>query len=735
MTSIPARPRTNDLWARAAAKLSHEDRKNINFSCPDKLKILSDLHELTETSRQECINKRWRYKRKSGETVIFVDLFGKVIKWVDLFKQVGDIVVQYDPVHAALPWAGVRFLLQIAVNDFNKFSFVIESAELIAELICRCAIFEDVYLQPSSPVGDELQRALVNLYVAVMVYLSKVKGYFDQNLAKRALKSGLLAISDLETSFSAIAPAQEIVDRCSNIVGMRDHIEKHKELKELLGCINSPLKRLTEDFKRFKDGFETSKRAEILLWVSPEPYLQHHEQSKKEALSGTGQWLLEDPIFDRWKKESVPSILWLHGIPGSGKSKLVSIVIEDADKAFNAGQSPPPVFFYCSRNSAEPARSNPDAIVASIARQLSSLQPGLPLLPPMVAIYRKREAEGYASGSLRIDESRALIIQLVEHYPMTTIVIDALDECDPENRADLLETLEAVLRESSNLVKIFVSSRNDQDIVLHLQNYPNLELSSDRNNNDIALFVRAETKDLIRKRKLLHLSINKSELQEAIVEQVTKGANGMFRWASMQLLSLCAVKTDKAVRERLGQLPPKLEDFYLELYKRLTSSAADADREVTINAFSWLLCAQRTLAFSEFLAALLITLRRPVNRLTKEHILEICFNIVVFDSTLNIFRFAHLSVREFLEKRPEYSSKVTSTLAAEKCLLKIKRFTSNSGQASFGSALLYDFSKYSNFYWAMHCQLAADERTCGILKDFFVSFLSKESNPRSAVSI
>jgi hypothetical protein len=66
-----------------------------------------------------------------------------------------------------------------------------------------------------------------------------------------------------------------------------------------------------------------SKRMEILRWISPEPYIQHHEQTKKDVLSGTGQWLLSDPIFDKWKKESVSSILWLHGIPGSGKSKLV----------------------------------------------------------------------------------------------------------------------------------------------------------------------------------------------------------------------------------------------------------------------------------------------------------------------------------------------------------------------------------------------------------------------------
>jgi hypothetical protein len=104
---------SNDLWASAAAKLSNEDRSNINFSCPDKLNILSDLLTFTETSRRECINKRWRYTRKSGETIVFMDLFGKVVKCIDLFKQVGDAALQYDPVHTALPWAGVRFLLQV----------------------------------------------------------------------------------------------------------------------------------------------------------------------------------------------------------------------------------------------------------------------------------------------------------------------------------------------------------------------------------------------------------------------------------------------------------------------------------------------------------------------------------------------------------------------------------------------------------------------------------------------
>lgn len=108
---------SNDLWTSAAAKLSDDHKRNIeiNFSCPDKLNILSEVQDLTDKSRLECISKRWKYTRKSGETIIFRDLFQKLVKWIDHFKQIGDCAVQYDPVHAALPWAGIRFLLQVWV--------------------------------------------------------------------------------------------------------------------------------------------------------------------------------------------------------------------------------------------------------------------------------------------------------------------------------------------------------------------------------------------------------------------------------------------------------------------------------------------------------------------------------------------------------------------------------------------------------------------------------------------
>ena len=156
-----------------------------------------------------------------------------------------------------------------------------------------------------------------------------------------------------------------------------------------------------------------------------------------------------------------------------------SLVIEDLIARFEAGQSGLPVYFYCARSAAEPDRSDPHAVLASILRQLSCVQPEAPIPSSVIEKYRS-QGEGFTSNGLDLDDSRDLIIRLTEDYSMTTIVVDALDECDPLTRQSLLDAFEHILKESAGLVKIFVSSRNDQDIVCTLRAYPNMSISSQK---------------------------------------------------------------------------------------------------------------------------------------------------------------------------------------------------------------------------------------------------------------
>ncbi len=102
---------SEDLWALAVSKLSQDEQRAI--STMGKLETIASILEYVQNSERVSISKQWRYKRKSGEVVILRDLFGKLVKWLQRFKEIGDIAVQYDPVHAALPWAGVRFLLEV----------------------------------------------------------------------------------------------------------------------------------------------------------------------------------------------------------------------------------------------------------------------------------------------------------------------------------------------------------------------------------------------------------------------------------------------------------------------------------------------------------------------------------------------------------------------------------------------------------------------------------------------
>jgi hypothetical protein len=65
-----------------------------------------------DEKKKACLKGRWTYK-KGNKEIIIRDQLEKVVEWVNKFKEVGDTAIQYDPVHAALPWAGVRFFLQV----------------------------------------------------------------------------------------------------------------------------------------------------------------------------------------------------------------------------------------------------------------------------------------------------------------------------------------------------------------------------------------------------------------------------------------------------------------------------------------------------------------------------------------------------------------------------------------------------------------------------------------------
>ena len=101
------------LWEKAVDHLCDEDKQHINTLNTDKREILEDVINIVEDKQKLSRIKQWKIKR-GDESVPLRDLFGNIIKCINKFKEVGDTLVQYDPAHAAIPWAAVRFVLQVS---------------------------------------------------------------------------------------------------------------------------------------------------------------------------------------------------------------------------------------------------------------------------------------------------------------------------------------------------------------------------------------------------------------------------------------------------------------------------------------------------------------------------------------------------------------------------------------------------------------------------------------------
>ena len=70
---------------------------------------------IIEIERYSSQSKGKPIKLPNGESFFVRDVLEQVSRWVKKFVEVGDAAVQYDPGHAALPWAAVRLILQVNI--------------------------------------------------------------------------------------------------------------------------------------------------------------------------------------------------------------------------------------------------------------------------------------------------------------------------------------------------------------------------------------------------------------------------------------------------------------------------------------------------------------------------------------------------------------------------------------------------------------------------------------------
>jgi len=113
-----------DFLNKALQLLSEQEQATIQEhilpAVEDIDSMLLNAFNSAKDKQRLCENRRWTFTIR-GHIVRLGDEADKVVRWLDRFKQVGDIAVNADPMHAGLPWVGIRFLLE--VQNIYLFNF------------------------------------------------------------------------------------------------------------------------------------------------------------------------------------------------------------------------------------------------------------------------------------------------------------------------------------------------------------------------------------------------------------------------------------------------------------------------------------------------------------------------------------------------------------------------------------------------------------------------------------
>lgn len=148
------------------------------------------------------------------------------------------------------------------------------------------------------------------------------------------------------------------------------------------------------------------------------------------------------------------------------------------------------------------------------------------LLEPVHSHYSSVEMKGQLHTQLSRGESQELLVKLANIHIRTVVCIDALDELEPTTRLHLMSALKYLIDNSTNLIKIFVTSRNDTDILNELEMFPRIDVEPTDNNNDIIKFVRERIEFNIDHKLLLEGAVSE-DLKKRIHDSICERSDGM----------------------------------------------------------------------------------------------------------------------------------------------------------------------------------------------------------------
>ncbi|KAL2812448.1 hypothetical protein BDW59DRAFT_155281 [Aspergillus cavernicola] len=377
------------------------------------------------------------------------------------------------------------------------------------------------------------------------------------------------------------------------------------------------------------------------------------------------EFILHNPEFINWYRASDYQQLVILGEMGCGKTVAMAFLVDELRRRKEHELPEPKIcYYYCRDDETGKAIYIYSALILSLLQQL----PGL--LKPFVEWYKEARVSGISDPAKDIRKLEEFLQKLLESTDRQVFVIlDGLDECNPEDRDSLLDFLKSLSQRDMRL-KTILSSRPREEILEQLGDTARIRLSSDPQRDGIIVEKIVET-------QLRRLP---KDIKDLVIEKLTPLVQGSAIWTKM-IITLLRIKNIRAIGplRRFFEnmpLPDQLSELYKTLLLRCTLDDLE-NQELASIALKLLAISRRPLSILELAWAVALGVSQDVTtidalaeRVDHQRVMSLIHPFIAgvdfSDLKKRQVRLVHQSVKEFILKGSTSNQPCLAGLALSK---------------------------------------------------------------------
>ncbi|KAL9485186.1 hypothetical protein ACSS6W_003975 [Trichoderma asperelloides] len=624
-----------NLWQEVFGKVNKETQEwiqkqglkslaSVVAKPEDQIKQLTDLIKEKEKIFEE---KDSPLKIKIGnQEIIFRAYIADVIGFLTM---AGDVAINFAPPQVSVPWAAAKAVLKIPFKQIEQMAALAGTIQLFTRIVCRGQVYEILYnnaISTKEGTVSNLRNALVDLYVSAIQLLAQSGTLFESGIVRQTLNTILRPeqaaglISDLLEKERMLSYEVQSYEALRNEEATKQIDEGLRNVLAKLDVISSPLTRIDGGVAKLLENVNDYQLEKIMDFISSEQFGRGHATIKDTRIKNTGDWLINHESFQDWQCiASSSTLLCLQGTVGTGKTYLTSRVIDHVKQTLEASPHDEGfAFFYCTRSG--PSMQDPLTVLRSFVRQLSYKANNYSCIQSKViqrCSIAKREGRG-----LSYTDCKDLILESMNLYSKTTIILDALDESDITSY-NLAEIMIDLMDKAIKPVKIFISSRPNREFLEAFEAKATIMVNSNNQQGDI---------------------------EKYLAEILPR-----FRWVYLQTKSLQKCVSDDAIRTWAKTIPRDLMAAYDRLWDDLENQHNESDMALAVRAIKWVLCSFIPLTSRILLEAIRYAHKGDrfvrIELRTEQEILSLCQDLLTVDVARGVWMLPHASVAEYFESK------------------------------------------------------------------------------------